>query len=126
MNLSPPPKPIKFKTNWNNKLYGNAFTTIRLSPREIGSTLIITPTRPIGVEPFVVEVFSCREFYLSQLTETMAYLDTGYDRKKTIETMQDMYEKKYPDWATRMYYYMLLCRTTRITEGKLQGELALW
>lgn len=116
---------IRFKTNWNNKLYANAFTTIRLAPREIGSILVITPTRAIGVEPFEVEVLSCRDFFLSQLTETMAWLDTGYDRKKTIEIMQEMYEKKYPDWATRRYFYMLLRRTVRITEGKLKGD-TLW
>lgn len=102
-------KKFAFTTNWNGKLGCNAFTTIRISNEfhKVGETFEVNQKgRLIGLFKIVHK----RQFKLEQITDGMAYLDTGYDRKKTIDLIKRIYSSKDYDWNTVLLDYILLVK----------------
>jgi len=103
-------KRIDFSYNWNNKLDCKAFTTLRLSGRhQVGERLAIWLKEKKGKESQkgIAEVIGKKRLTLAQISEYIAYLDTGYSAKECQDIIKRMY-RKVEDWDTRPIYFYLL------------------
>ena len=82
---------INFTTNWNNKLTNKAFTTIRIhNDRKYytgGEYQITLKNKPLGVAILKKK----HTIKVSQLTDCMCFLDTGYNVPETINIIRKMY-----------------------------------
>ena len=81
---------IRFSNNWNNKLDCNAFTTIRIASKKyvVGHEYeIITPTKR-----FTGKVIQIKNFWLHNMNDYIAYLDTGYNTKDCTDILRRMYQ----------------------------------
>ena len=98
---------IKFSTNWNNKLNCKAFTTIRLAnPRkyfEGGLYNIYLKEKQIGI----AAIMQIIPFKLVQLSDSISYLDTGYNKTETTRIFKQMYPN-YDFEANELYLMTLL------------------
>lgn len=83
---------ISFSFNWNHKLDCDAFTTIRLFQPEkycIGEQYAIQLKKVKQFEGVIIDV---KKFMLKDLSNFIAYLDTGYSK----ENCQSIITKMYP------------------------------
>lgn len=98
---------IKFSTNWNNKLDNKAFSTIRIyNPKKyiIGYYYkIILKEKYL----FDAKIEYEKSFYINELTEAMALLDTGYFRNETIDILKKMYKDK----INLKFHYLILSKS---------------
>lgn len=84
---------INFSTNWNNKLDCIAFTTIRLkNPKKyiIGKKYKILLKKELKKQAIIKDI---KHFFINDINEYVAYLDTGYSASETIEIVKKMYSK---------------------------------
>lgn len=99
---------LKFTYNWNKKLDCTAFTTIRIyNPQKHiqGERVnLLLKEKPIGLG-VVKNVFP---FYLHELTELIAYLDTGYNLQTTRDIIHKMYSKV--DFTTQKIALLLIVK----------------
>jgi hypothetical protein len=96
---------IDFSYNWNEKLNCKAFTTIRLSDRfEIGDHLNVLLKKELRLNARVVNK---HYFTLDKLSDTIAYLDTGYSKEETIDILQKMYKNVDLTKAKFVLYVLL-------------------
>lgn len=98
---------MEFSTNWNRKLWCQTFSSIRLFSDKYqlnGVFEIYNRKGYLGAKQ-IVHIFS---FRLEQLTETMAFLDTGYSRAETIAIIKKIYSKSPIDWSKQPLLYMIL------------------
>jgi hypothetical protein len=83
---------ISFSYNWNNKLDCRAFTTIRLyNPNKY----ILHANYRIelqGNEKCIGKIVAINRFKLEDLTETVAYIDTGYNKAECEGIIRKMYK----------------------------------
>lgn len=83
---------LKFSYNWNKKLDGKAFTTIRLyNPlkHQLGTPVrILLKDKDLGTGKFM----GVNPFYLDALNPFMSYIDTGY----SVAECQSIIRKMYP------------------------------
>jgi hypothetical protein len=102
---------ITFTTNWNKKLDCSAFTTIRLEDQiyQKGKNFEVFEK---GHLKGVFCIVHLSVFKLNQLSEAMAYLDTGYNKEKTTNIIKKIYDKRAPDWDKQNLYYMVLAKVT--------------
>lgn len=96
---------INFNYNYNNKLDCRMYTTMRLSSQKFspGALVNVTLNR---IPHHTAKVVSLREFRISQLTELIAGLDTGYSLTETKNLLYKMYPGV--DWQTQPLYLILL------------------
>ncbi len=84
-------KEITFSYNWNNKLNCNAFTTLRIEqPNKyiVGADYhIVLKKEQIAV----ARIVNIKSFFLKDLNEFIAYLDTGYSLDKCRQIILNMY-----------------------------------
>lgn len=96
---------IKFSYNWNNKLNGTIFTTIRRTPKKENEIVEIYLKDKYL---FNAKVLSCREVYYRDLLKEKEIIltDTGIP---TIEKFDDLVKKMYKDLTpyTKMYVILL-------------------
>ena len=85
---------INFSTNWNNKLACKFFTTIRLKNENkyVHNKLYTIHLKNQPIKQ--AEIIQIKNFTLSQLTEVIASLDTGYCLEDTKSMLNQMYSKK--------------------------------
>jgi hypothetical protein len=91
-------KTFNFSKNWNRKLYNDYFTTIRFFDKQIkvgDEVEIKLKDNSFGI----AKVEKVQKFLIDQLPEITAFLDTGTNRKNTIEILRRMYLKYNPDWS---------------------------
>jgi len=106
---------INFTYNWNNKLSGKAFTTLRLkNPRyRIEETYEIYLKK--GKEGFSflchATIVDIKDITLSGISEYIALLDTGYYARECKEIVRKMYSKSQPDWNRQLLSFILLKKT---------------
>jgi len=102
---------IKFSTNWNNKLYCKAFTSIRIHndnkyiPGELYKVdleLNSITTKEMGTARLVEK----RIFKLKELNEFIAYIDTGYGKDAVRKILDTMY--KNPGDETKFDYLLFV------------------
>ncbi len=97
---------INFSINWNNKLDCKAFTTLRLSSRfNIGDKVEIRLKKAFKCFATIIDK-KC--FKLKNITEWVAYLDTGYDKEECKKILEKMYKNKNVDWITQDIYFYLI------------------
>ena len=97
---------LKFGWNWNLKLDCMAFTTLRLSGKfKVGEVLRVTTKS----HNFLVTVCEKRSFFLKEINNWVAYIDTGYDADECRNILRKMYKNKNVDWdKMRIYFYLLV------------------
>jgi len=82
---------IRFSANWNNKLAGNAFTTLRVhnpSRYVVGNQYIIDLN---GKRMGVALLKEKRTITIAQLNDFICYLDTGVNKQETIKILRNIY-----------------------------------
>lgn len=106
---------ISFTYNWNNKLSGKIFTTIRLKNFKFR----LDETYEIYLRKGKGFVFLChatiidiRYIKLSAINEFIAGLDTGYSALECKNLIQTMYKRINPDWNTQVLCFILLRKET--------------
>jgi hypothetical protein len=123
---------IRFSYNWNNKLAGKAFSTIRLTNQDkykIGETYEVFLTQN-KEEKFLclAEIAEIKHFRLANLNAFMSYLDTGYPPNECTRMITTMYKNKVKDWSKQWLSFILLVKldpkkkhsSSLISEGKSQ------
>lgn len=85
---------IAFTTNWNQKLFCSAFTTIRLqNPKKF----VVGRVYKIVLKGKIHSVARCHAIHkieFNQLTDSLCYLDTGYNKEVTSNIFEKMYTKQ--------------------------------
>lgn len=96
---------LQFSTNWNNKLTGNFYTTLRLaSPKfQMGKVFDVYLSGKFLHKAQVCEV---RIIMLNQLNAFVCGLDTGYSVPATKDIITRMYPGK--DWNQQRLVLVLL------------------
>ena len=100
---------LSFTENWNKKLDCNCFSTIRMHNADkykVGNKLKITLKGQLKPNPATVRYV--KTFYLHQLTEGMALLDTGYSLAETQKIIQTMYKYKVKNLAQQPFDFVIL------------------
>ena len=105
---------ISFGTNWNSKLSCSAFSTIRIRNDKkyiIGHEYtIILKEQPI----YVARLVCISHFMLDGLSEGMAYIDTGYNKKETIAIIEKMYKNKDIDVHAVTWSHLVFFHDTKL------------
>lgn len=95
---------IDFSYNWNNKLAGRFFTTLRLNnPKyQIGKTFQV---RLKGNDLCLAQVVDFKILMMKDINSYIAGLDTGY----TVPVCKDVIRKMYPtkNWETQRLVLVL-------------------
>ncbi|HBX45537.1 ASCH domain-containing protein [Limibacterium fermenti] len=98
---------LNFSYNWNSKLNGKAFTSIRLwNDRKY--------TIGMGYDIYLNDIFrgravllSIKRIKLESINEHIARLDTGYSANECRELIRKMYKNKRMDWSSQYLAYLL-------------------
>lgn len=105
-SLSTENKRLDFSYNWNGKLFGRFFTTLRVSRRyQVGETYDVYLN---GTKLYQVHVNDIRDIKIEKLNEWVARLDTGYSLKETRQILDRMYKKV--NWKVTFLRIILLER----------------
>lgn len=99
-------KKLIFSYNWNNKLNCEVFTTIRLSSSfKVGEKVeVILKGKLLGH----AQIIDIRGFYLKNLSEWVAMIDTGYSADECRKILKTMYKNKNIDWDTQVIRVILI------------------
>jgi hypothetical protein len=84
---------IPFSYNWNKKLDCDAFTTIRIYQPEkyvIDETYQIDLNKAEFCKGTIIDI---KKFWLKDLNDFIAYLDTGYDKEECKKIITLMYKR---------------------------------
>lgn len=113
---------IDFSCNWNNKLNCKAFTTIRLfnAKTKVGNSYNIRLKGEVIKTAIVRDI---KTFRLPQLTEYMAYLDTGYSKIETTGIITKIYQSRFADVEAQTFMFILLETETPPPAAVPQAEL---
>ena len=103
---------LNFSYDWNHKLSCTAFTTIRLDQAKyaVGSYWAIH----LNGKQRRNNLFMIRErktFLLEEITNYMAYIDTGYDAAKCREIIMTMYKNSHLNWKNQRLCMPLIVET---------------
>ena len=99
---------LEFSHNWNNKLHGKAFTSIRLWNEKKYIAGIEFPVYLNGFSRGFATLISVKRLKLAQINEHIARLDTGYSATECREMLRTMYKNKNINWDTQELAYCLL------------------
>lgn len=107
-------KKINFSYNWNNKLNSTrSFSTIRYPSKKWnkGEEYDIFFKREIMV--CTAKIIELKDFRLGNLTEGMAWLDTGYDKQETKNILKTMFKSAFDVDENFVFTWILLEVTDR-------------
>jgi len=97
---------ISFSNNWNNKLDNKAFTTIRLhNPNKYRQGLLYEIELK-GETRGKAELREIRTLRATQFNNFICHLDTGYNKRETMEILKRMYSGL--DLETALFDFCLL------------------
>lgn len=99
---------IPFSYNWNNKLECNAFTTIRLYQPEKHKVDMPVDCVLKGALKCKGKIKKVKVFLLHEMTDYMAWLDTGYDKEEATKIIQRMYSAV--DFKTKQLAFILIVK----------------
>ncbi len=105
-------KTISFNLNWNAKLYCNCFTTIRPKNDDKYQLAEVYEIMLKGKNLGEATIVFIKDLKLSQITQAMSFLDTGFPASKAIEIFRDL----YPDIENiedQTFTYMVLERVIK-------------
>lgn len=103
---------INFNYNWNNKLNCKSYTTIRVYNKV---KYVLNFCYGIYLKKEYLhtsQIVDIKNFKLKDISNFMAYLDTGYSKEETIDIIRKMYKN---DSLDLVYSFILL---NKITEKK--------
>lgn len=108
------PNVIRFTKNWNNKLFCDCFTSIRLDQDkyQVGIQYDATLTTPDG-KAILIKYVTCvtkTVLTIDQITDAMAWVDTGMNADKCRAMIKKMYEKSVLDWSTQKMAFMVFAK----------------
>lgn len=100
---------IKFSYNWNNKLNCKSYTTIR--PYNSIKYVLNFCYKIILNNEYLhtAQIVDIKNFKLKDITNFIAYIDTGYSKEETINIIQKMYKNASYDLV---YSFILLNKIT--------------
>ena len=101
------PNELKFSYNWNNKLNGKAFTTIRLynpDKYKVNNLYNITLNNEFKGRARLLEI---KKIKLNMINSWIALIDTGYDLLDFRAMIKRMYKNKVTDWENQFLHYLL-------------------
>ncbi len=105
-SLSTENKRLDFNYNWNGKLFGRFFTTLRVSRRyQVGQTYDIYLN---GTKIYQATINDIRDIRIGKVNEWVARLDTGYSLKETLTIIKRMYKRV--DWKVTFMRVILFER----------------
>jgi hypothetical protein len=99
---------LKFSYNWNNKLDGHAFSTIRLRndmKYYVGAKKTVYLKDELKGTATVVYV---THILIAQINEAIARLDTGYPAEECKNIIKTMYKNKAIDWNKQQLCFCIL------------------
>ena len=115
-------KKIIFSYNWNFKLSGKSFTTIRLNGSYVVGDLVqvFLKKNILGV----YEITAKKIIKLNDINEWISRIDTGYSAEQCKDILKKMYSKEGKiDWETQpIYFYLLSKHTFKIEQIDLFDE----
>jgi hypothetical protein len=97
---------IKFSYNWNNKLNNISFTTIRLKQPDkyvLGQVYEIFLNKDFKMNARIIGIIN---FFLKDLNEYMAQIDTGYSKEEATKIITKMYPNV--DFESQQFSFILL------------------
>jgi len=109
---------LTFSYNWNNKLSNKAFTTLRLwNPAKYheGNTFTVrlVNKQDKTVADFgVAAIVEVKRLQIFQISDFIAYLDTGYSAAEAINLLKTMYKNKAINWDTQALAFVLLTKVS--------------
>ena len=105
---------ISFSQNWNQKLFNNCLSTIRVynAPKHVEGDMfhLSLRTNKRNIILGLYELVKIRKFKLIDLTEEMAYLDTGYSKSETTTLIKKMYSNKDIDIWNVVWVHLIFKR----------------
>jgi len=108
---------INFSYNWNNKLAGVAFTTLRLkNPKyQVGTSyeICLKKGKSGFATLFVARIIDIKDIRLSGITEYIALLDTGYRASECKAIVRNIYSKSHLNWDTQLLSFILLRKESK-------------
>ena len=107
---------INFSQNWNNKLTGRYFTTLRLKDESrfiIGEAYSILLLRHHITFADIVDI---KHLFLRDINEYVAGLDSGYSADEFRSMLIKMYKNHNVDWQRRQLSLILLRRHGKKTD----------
>jgi hypothetical protein len=100
---------LDFSYNWNNKLRCRTFTTIRLKNGKKYYPGACFEVCLQGYPKGKAKVVDVKTMKLKDISNWIAYLDTGYTALETMDIIKKMYKNKpYINWDTQELSYVLL------------------
>ena len=106
---------LDFTYNWNNKLWNNCFTTIRLENPEkyyVGKQFVCRLVHKQKERlPDVcqkVEIVDIKRLIVTDITDWIARLDTGYPKAEAQNLIRTMYKFRVKNIETHPLYFILL------------------
>lgn len=87
---------IDFKTNWNNKLNCNVFSTIR--PQRTNKKYNFGKLYEIYLnEEYkgLAQIILIESYHISEFRDIECLLDTGYNKEETLKIISKMYNNYY-------------------------------
>lgn len=110
---------INFSYNWNDKLTGRYYTTLRKhQPGRFkpGKTfLTYFKRKPLHVS----EVIEVKTIQVSQLNEWIARLDTGYSLEETKDILKKMYQR---DYSEKMQLDLVLLQASQTVPKEVKDQ----
>lgn len=102
---------LNFSYNWNNKLNCLSFTTLRLRKDSKYKKGALLNVKAPNIAVFPVLVLDVKHLLISQLTEGMCRIDTGYSKAETEKLIHTMYMAKTNiNWEHQQLVWVLLRR----------------
>ena len=116
---------INFIRNWNNKLTGGSFTSIR--PKDVnrwheGETYAILLNRH---HIATAELVSANHLFLKDITEQDARIDSGYGVHEFIPMFKRLYAKENIDFEKRMVSVLTFTKIKQHQVDKKSTEPAM-
>lgn len=100
---------LHFSSNWNGKLsFSKSFTTIRLHNHEKYKPGNVLEIYQNGRHMNDAEVVDRKRFYLKDMNNFMALLDTGYPLDEAKKLIKSFYSNVKPSPEQALYDFVLL------------------
>lgn len=115
---------INFKTNWNNKLSNDCFTTLRRSKKYKRG--IIYPVKLKDKLIGKVKVLAIREYKIKDLPDFICQIDTGCTKKETIEILSKIYKTPTVIIENETIQVLLMKYTEKLIKNNIVIEQSLW
>jgi len=98
---------INFSTNWNEKLSGRCFTSLRIHNENkyvVGQAYtVVLNGKALGI----ARLIKIQYLHLRHINDWVGGIDTGYTGLETQQILKRMYIKKNINWETQLFDYML-------------------